>query len=76
MPNPICSALSPTPPFAQNTARLRMAAPILPVFFLSLIVEERTLYRSVTLGIGFAMFGRPLIDMINTAQLKTWLEKY
>jgi len=51
-----------------------MAASVLPLFFLSLIVDERVLYKSATLGIGFILFGKPLIDQINPAHLKIWLK--
>ncbi|KAK1227207.1 hypothetical protein PQX77_009841 [Marasmius sp. AFHP31] len=59
------NAFSPTPPFAQNTARVRIAAVIVPVLLISIFVNETLLYKSITFGIGVGMFGQPLFDRID-----------
>ncbi|KAI9659915.1 MAG: hypothetical protein M1821_001267 [Bathelium mastoideum] len=56
------NALSPTPPFPQNTARLRFAALLVPVLGISLVVTSYMVMKGITFGIGFGFFGDPIIQ--------------
>jgi len=53
--------LSPTPPFHQNLGRLRLAALILPLFAASRLATIYMVYKGATFGIGFGLFGDPLL---------------
>lgn len=68
------SALTPTPPFS-SLARIRVAAVMGPFFLVSFFLNEKLVYKSVMLAIGFGMFGQPIIDRIDTVRLRAWLDK-
>lgn len=53
--------LSPTPPFHQNLYRLRLAALIFPLFAASRLVSIYMMYKGATFGIGFGLFGDPVL---------------
>ncbi|KAI0150823.1 hypothetical protein GGR57DRAFT_471667 [Xylariaceae sp. FL1272] len=55
------NALSPTPPFPQNTYRLRLAGLVAPMLLLSLFLTSYMFMKGVTFGAGFGFFGQPLI---------------
>lgn len=59
---PFNSALSPTPPFPRNTYRLRLAGLIVPALCISLFVTSYMFMKGVTFGVGFALFGDPVIS--------------
>jgi hypothetical protein len=65
------SALSPIPPFPENTYRLRLAGLVAPMFVVSLFVTSYMFVKGVTFGIGFGFFGDPIIsrsiDWLNRA---------
>jgi hypothetical protein len=56
------NALSPTAPFPENTYRLRFAAILIPVFGMSFFVTSYMVVKGLTFGIGFGMFGDPVIQ--------------
>ncbi|KAK3951626.1 hypothetical protein QBC32DRAFT_314735 [Pseudoneurospora amorphoporcata] len=58
----LANALSPTPPFPQDTHRLRLAILVIPLFGLSLFVTSYMFVKSLTFGVGFGMFGDPVIQ--------------
>lgn len=55
------NALSPTPPFPQQTYRLRLAILIVPMFLASLFLTSYMVMKGMTFGIGFGFFGGPII---------------
>lgn len=66
----IChSALSPTPPFSQETPRLRLAGVLVPAVAIALLTTSAMFMKMTTAGIGFGFFGDPLIwrglDLLN-----------
>ncbi len=56
----LCSALSPSPPFPTYTPRLRLAAPMMPLFFAQFI-SAAVFARATTFLLGFLFFGQPLL---------------
>lgn len=56
------NALSPTPPFPRETYRLRLAILVAPLFLASLFVTSYMVVKGATFGIGFVMFGDPVIS--------------
>jgi len=64
------NALSPTPPFPQETYRLRIGALVVPLFAISIFVTSYMFMKGVTFGIGFGFFGDPVIS-----RGLTWLNK-
>jgi len=64
------NALSPIPPFPANKYRLRLAALIAPLCGISLFVTSYMFMKGVTFGIGFGLFGDPIIQ-----RLLAWLNK-
>lgn len=56
------NALSPTPPFPEDQARLRMAGLVIPLLAVSLFVSAYMFMKGVTFGIGFGFFGDPVIQ--------------
>ncbi|KAL9062719.1 MAG: hypothetical protein Q9157_008688 [Trypethelium eluteriae] len=56
------NALSPTPPFPRDTARLRFAALLVPLLGVSLVVTSYMFVKGTTFGFGFAFFGDPIIQ--------------
>ncbi|KAL5872740.1 hypothetical protein ACKVWC_008365 [Pyricularia oryzae] len=55
------NALSPTRPFPQEVARLRLGTLVLPVVAASLLVSSYVFVKAITAGIGFVFFGEPII---------------
>jgi hypothetical protein len=64
------NALSPTPPFPHDLYRLRLAAIIVPMLAGSFFLNSYMIMKSVGFGVGFGMFGDPVItrglDFLNT----------
>ncbi|CAK7236906.1 hypothetical protein SBRCBS47491_009795 [Sporothrix bragantina] len=58
----MANALSPTPPFPQNTARLRLVAIFAPLLLASLFIPSYMFTKGVTLGIGIGFFGDPALS--------------
>jgi hypothetical protein len=56
------NALSPTPPFPKNAYRLRLAGLVLPMLLISAFVTSYMFMKGVTFGIGFGLFGDPVIS--------------
>ncbi|OCK83359.1 hypothetical protein K432DRAFT_432934 [Lepidopterella palustris CBS 459.81] len=54
--------LSPTPPFPQETNRLRVAALIVPVLLMSMFITSYMFVKGLTFGAGFGFFGDPVIS--------------
>ncbi|EST06211.1 Protein of unknown function DUF3292 [Kalmanozyma brasiliensis GHG001] len=69
------NALSPTPPFSRWKPRARLAGAVLPVFLASLYVNETMIYKGTTFGMGFALFGQPLIDRVKFPAVIEWLDR-
>jgi len=55
------NALEPTPPFHPNTARLRLAALILPMLASGFFTTSYMFVKGLTFAIGFGFFGDPII---------------
>lgn len=55
------NALSPTPPFPIERPRLTLAACLLPALLLSLFVSSYMLLKGIGFGVGFVLFGDPII---------------
>ena len=55
------NALSPTPPFPQETPRLRLAAVMVPLLAVSLVTSSAMFTKLMTAVVGFGFFGDPLI---------------
>ena len=72
------SALSPTPPFPQETPRLRLAGVLVPVLAVSLLTTSAMFMKATYAGVGFGFFGDPLIwrglDFLNK-KIPNW-QKY
>ena len=58
----VSSALSPTPPFPRDTARLRLAALLVPLFAISFVATSYMFVKGTMFGVGFAFFGDPVIQ--------------
>ncbi|SPO21685.1 uncharacterized protein UTRI_01168_B [Ustilago trichophora] len=69
------NALSPTPPFSRWAPRARLAGAIVPVLLASFYVNETMIYKGSTFGMGFALFGQPLIDRVKFPHVIAWLDK-
>ena len=63
------SALSPTPPFPQETPRLKLAGILVPAIAIGLLTTSAMFMKMTTAIIGFGFFGDPLIwrglDLLN-----------
>lgn len=63
------SALSPTPPFPQETPRFKLAGILVPAVVIGLLTTSAMFMKMITAGIGFGFFGDPLIwrglDLLN-----------
>lgn len=63
------SALSPTPPFPQETPRLKLAGILVPAVAVGMLTTSAMFMKMTTAGIGFGFFGDPLIwrglDLLN-----------
>lgn len=55
------NALSPSPPFPEDTARLRLAGVVIPMLAASLFVTSYMVTKGAMFGIGFGFFGDPVI---------------
>ncbi|PTB63150.1 hypothetical protein BBK36DRAFT_1171950 [Trichoderma citrinoviride] len=55
------NALSPTPPFPVEKPRMTLAACLLPALLLSLYVSSYMLLKGIGFGVGFVLFGDPII---------------
>jgi hypothetical protein len=55
------NALSPTPPFPKDKARMKLAGCLAPVLLISLFTSSYVFYKINGLAIGFGFFGDPLI---------------
>ena len=65
----LLSALSPTPPFPQETPRYRLAGVLVPILAVSLLTSSAMFMKATYAGVGFGFFGDPLIwrglDLLN-----------
>ncbi|KAI0505401.1 hypothetical protein F5B22DRAFT_639951 [Xylaria bambusicola] len=57
----LANALSPTPPFPQNTYRIRIACLIVPLLLASLFTTSYMFVKLSSFGAGFGFFGDPII---------------
>ncbi|KAI0409315.1 hypothetical protein F4802DRAFT_615755 [Xylaria palmicola] len=55
------NALSPTPPFPQDTYRIRLACLVAPLLLASLFTTSYAFVKGATFGLGFGFFGDPVI---------------
>lgn len=55
------SALSPTPPFPQNTARLRLVSVLVPILGVAVALGSYAFVKGVSFLVGAVFFGDPLI---------------
>ncbi|GAB7348935.1 hypothetical protein MBLNU459_g7621t1 [Dothideomycetes sp. NU459] len=55
------NALSPTPPFPQETYRLRLAGLVVPLLAVSIFVSSYMFTKGAMFGVGFGFFGDPII---------------
>lgn len=69
------NALSPTPPFSRWVPRYRLAGAIVPVLLASFFINETMIYKGSTFGMGFALFGQPLIDRVKFPEVIAWLDR-
>lgn len=68
------SALCPQAPFS-SVARLRLGAIVLPLVLASLFISSSVVYKGTTFGIGFGMFGQPVIDRMAQSGVREWLDR-
>lgn len=54
------NAISPTPPFSPYSY-LRIAAVLVPMFLMSFFVDYYMVYKGIGAGIGFVLFGDPIL---------------
>ncbi|KAH8904517.1 hypothetical protein BR93DRAFT_899550 [Coniochaeta sp. PMI_546] len=54
------NAINPTPPFSPYSY-LRIAAILVPMFLMSFFVNYYMVYKGIGAGIGFALFGDPIL---------------
>ncbi|SOV06627.1 uncharacterized protein UDID_01805 [Ustilago sp. UG-2017a] len=69
------NALSPTPPFSRWVPRYRLAGAIVPVLLASFFINETMIYKGSTFGMGFALFGQPLIDRVKFPEVIAFLDR-
>ncbi|KAJ1032687.1 hypothetical protein NDA16_000709 [Ustilago loliicola] len=69
------NALSPTPPFSRWMPRYRLAGAIVPILLASFFINETMIYKGSTFGMGFALFGQPLIDRVKFPEVIAWLNR-
>ena len=71
------NALSPTPPFPKNKARMKLAAVLAPLLLVSLFTSSYMFMKANTFFVGFAFFADPLIwrglDILNR-KVPNWQE--
>lgn len=56
------NALSPTPPFPKDVARLRLAGVVVPLLAISIFTTSYAFTKAMTFGVGFGFFGDPVIQ--------------
>ncbi|KAJ1324201.1 DUF3292 domain-containing protein [Microdochium nivale] len=56
------NALSPTPPFPKDVARVRLAGIVAPLLLVSLFTTSYMFTKGMTFGVGFGFFGDPVIS--------------
>ncbi|KAI9737109.1 MAG: hypothetical protein M1834_000700 [Cirrosporium novae-zelandiae] len=56
------NALSPTPPFPQQTARFKLSGILAPALLVSLMVTSYAFMKTITFSAGFGFFGDPIIS--------------
>lgn len=57
----IVNALSPTPPFPGHSARLILAAWLVPVLFIAYFITGYMMMKGAGFVMGFVIFGKPVI---------------
>jgi len=67
----LANALSPTPPFPKNTARLKLAGLLVPILILSAFVNVYIVTKAAQFFIGAGFFGDPLMQ-----RGLAWLNKH
>jgi hypothetical protein len=58
----IVNALSPTPPFPRHTARLTLAAWLVPFVLMAYFVTGHMMMKCTEFVVGLVIFGKPVID--------------
>lgn len=56
------NALSPTPPFPEDPARLRLAGVVIPLLAASFFITAYMFTKAMMFGVGFGFFGDPAIQ--------------
>lgn len=56
------NALSPTPPFARDIYRLRLAGLVMPLLAASIFITSYAFVKATWFGVGFGFFGDPVIQ--------------
>ncbi|KAF7976144.1 hypothetical protein HWV62_7449 [Athelia sp. TMB] len=56
------NALSPTPPFHANRARMQLAVVLVPLVFVTYFLKPAVVAKALGALVGFAFFGQPAID--------------
>lgn len=71
------SAINPKPPFSRNSY-LRIVAVLAPMLVMSLFVNYYMVYKGIGAGIGFVLFGDPILtpamDWLNR-NYPTWMQQ-
>ena len=60
------SALSPTPPFPKETARMRLAGILVPAVAVALLTSSSMFMKMTTFFVGGGFFGDPIISRAYT----------
>ncbi len=65
----LLSALSPTPPFPKDTARMRLAGVLVPAVAIALVTTSSMFMKMTTFFVGAGFFGDPVfwraLDLLN-----------
>ncbi|KAE8250740.1 hypothetical protein A4X13_0g4434 [Tilletia indica] len=70
------NAMSPTPPFGQHVARLRLAGVLAPIALGASLLTPDILYRSTSFLLGFLFFGQPVLDRLKPEPILAWLDEH
>ncbi|CAD6893209.1 unnamed protein product [Tilletia laevis] len=70
------NAMSPTPPFGQHVARLRLAGVLAPFALGASVLTPDIVYRSTTFLLGFLFFGQPVLDLLKPEPILAWLDEH